>query len=412
MQIVIVGNGAAANAASAVIKRTNADAKITLVSDENFPFYSPCVFPLYLSGEVKRESVFLKSGGNDRGVKRILGRKVSKIDTKNQEVLIEGAELKYDSLIIASGSKPIVPKIDGINKAGVFCLKTIEDADKILAYGGKRAVVVGSGPIGVESAVALRRRGLRVSIIELMDRILPRLFDRKPSSLIEGAIRKMGIKIFTEERVVQILGNDKVNGIETDAREIKCDIVIVAVGMKPRVELAKSARIKVGELGGIITDEWMRTNVENTYSCGDCVESHDIILDKNTLNLIWPNAVLQGEIAGLNCLGIKRKYRGFTNVVGLDIFGVHVASVGYPAAVIDETEGLDEIERTKGKIYYKITLKDGKIMGIQSVGKIEDISVMFNAMSKGLKLQEIKKLMSKRELIFKNPLFVRLNRYM
>jgi len=411
MQIVIIGNGAAGNAACAAIRGTNAEAKITLISDESFPFYSPCVFPMYLSGEVERQRLFLREVDDAMRVTRILGKKVLKIDVKNQKVLLEDEELKYDSLIIASGSKPIIPKIEGIDKLGVFCLKTIEDVDRILAYGGKRVAVIGSGPIGVEAAIALRKRGLQVSIIELMDRILPRLFDKKPSNIIEGIIRENGIKIFTDEKVVQILGSERVRGIETDTREIKCDVAIVAVGMRPRAELAKSAKIKIGGLGGILTDERMRTSVENVYSCGDCVESYDIILGKNTLNLIWPNAVLQGEIAGLNCLGVNKRYRGFTNVVCIDIFGARAVSLGHPVVLVDEKDGLEEIERAYGKIYYKIILKDGNIMGVQSIGEIKDIGVMFNAMGKRIKLQEIKKILGKREFVYTSPWLAKLKRY-
>ncbi len=405
MQVVIIGNGAAGNAVATKIKEINPNAMVTLISDEDYPFYSPCVLHLYISGDVEKQRVFLKEDRINRGVQKILGRTVEKIDGPNRKVLLGDGELTFDSLIIATGSQSIIPKIDGIDKKGIFPLKTLGDADGILAYAGRSAAIVGSGPIGVEAAMGLKKMGMQVSIVEMKNRILPRIFDEKPANIIQGILNKMGIETFVGEKAVQVLGNRTVSGLETDAREIKCDMIIMAAGMKPRVDLAGSAGTKIGGLGGILTDERMMTNVESVYACGDCVESRDIITGENNLNQIWPNAVMQGRAAAFNCLGLSKKYRGFTSLVGIDIFGMHAASIGY-STEMHGNKDLEVIEKTHRNNYRRLLLDDGKIVGAQYVGKTNDIGFLFGAVSKRVCLSELKKLMGKRKHMLVDPLMV------
>jgi len=136
-------------------------------------------------------------------------------------------------------------------------------------------VIIGSGFIGLEAAIALKKRNWDVSVIELLDWILPRVLDEKPSLLIRSILENHGVKVFTQERVTRITGNNKGKTVVTDKREIDCDIVIGAAGMKPNIELSRQAGLKIGELGGIWTNEQMLTSVDNIYACGDCIQARD-----------------------------------------------------------------------------------------------------------------------------------------
>ena len=407
MHIVIIGNGVAGNIVASMVKRFYHE--VTIISEEVFPEYSACALPYYLSGEIPRQHVFLRKHEQylSADIHTIFGRKVSRIEAKNHKVIFEDGNLNYDKLVIATGAETMVPNIAGVEKTGVFTLKTLEDADKILTYPKRKIVIIGSGLIGVEVGIALRMRGFEVVFIELLDWVLPRAFDKKPADIIELILRKHGINVLTKERVVQILGKERVEGVETDKQRIQCDLVILSTGMRPRVDLARSAGIEIGDLGGILTNEQMRTNVKNIYACGDCVESRDVVMDKNSLQLIWPNAVLQGKIVGCNCIGIPRRYPGFLNVVGIDIFGIHAASIGHTKAAFRSDANIKTFEAAYRKYYHVMVVKDGAIIGAQFVGNTRDVGVISQAIRKRLCLEEIKKTTSNRKLLTINPLYLK-----
>lgn len=412
MHIVVIGNGVAGNNAASTAGKFNCE--VTILSEETFPEYSACALPYYLSGEIERQRIFLKQDkrSSEDGIRTIFGKKVERIHVENQEVVFDGEVLFYDKLIIATGAEAIIPGIEGVEKAGVFTFKTLADVDKILAYEKRTVAIIGSGFIGVEVAIALKRTGCEVILIEVLDRILPRAYDRKPSDIIRTILSEHGIEVLTEDRVIRILGERQVEGIETENRKIRCDMVILSTGMRPRVDLARSAGIEIGELGGIVTNEHMLTNIENIYACGDCVESRDAVTDKNSLQLLWPNAVSQGKTAGYNCIGIHSKYRGFVNFVGVDIFGTHVVSIGHTEAALEGAGDIQVIEKAFAKRSHWIIVKDRAIVGAQFIGKTKDAGVISQAIWKRTCLEGIEDTASKRKLLAINPLFTALERYL
>jgi len=403
---VIVGNGIAGLTAAQVIRKFGRGIDVTLVSEEKYPAYSPCVFPNYISGEIGRERIFLNSHEDylKMGIRPTFGKRVLEIDTDEKKVFLEdGSSLRYDKLVIATGSEPIIPRIDGVEKKGVFTLKTLGNVDEFLAYPKRKIAIVGAGFIGVETAMALKMKGYDVILIESLGHVLPAAFDEEPARIIEMALQKHEIKIFTGEKVTQIFGGEEVKGIEVGGREIKCGAVVLATGMKPRVDLAVRAGMKIGKLGGILTDERMSTSAKDVYACGDCTESRDVVTGRSTLNLIWPNAVLQGWVAGHNCVGIPKKYRGFMNIVGIDMFGTPIASIGHTLATIGNGGGCEVVEKARGTHYSRIILKNGTIVGAQFIGRTEKMGALFGAIWKKARMEDIKKVLSERELLTMNP---------
>jgi len=409
MKVIVIGNGAAGNTVSSTIRHLDNQANITIVSEETYPEYSPCALPYYLAGELERQKLFLRTSKDysREGIKTIFGEKVVTINPADRKVFLDAGSLAYDKLVIATGSKPIVPPIRDVNLDGVFPLKSIDDADQILRYNGKIAVVVGSGPIGVETSVALHKRGLRVYLIELLDRIMPRVFDETPSSLLRNMLEERGITVLTGERVSTISGNGRVEGIVTDKHQIECDMVILGIGMKPNTELARQSGLKIGRLGGITVTRQMMTNFRDVYACGDCVEAEDLISGQPILSLLWHNARQQGEIAGYNCLGIAKSYLGSQNITSLDIFGIHIAAFGYTASETNQGEDTKVIEKLSGKSCYRLIIANGRLVGAQFIGDAQDMGALLYVMERGDNLNEIRQVIGKSP----NPLYYRVSRY-
>jgi len=410
MKVIVIGNGIAGNTASSTIRRLDSQADITIISEEPHPEYSACALPYYIAGELERQSLFLRTSEDyaREGIKTILGQKVTAIDPENKKVSLDAKSLTYDKLIVATGSKPIVPPVKGFDLDGVFPLKSVNDADRILHYSAKAAAVVGSGPIGVEASIALSKRGLRVYLVELLDRVMPRVFDETPAALLRGILEEQGIKVFTGEKVTTISGNGKVEGIVTDKRQIECDMVIFGVGMKSNIELAKQSGLKIGGLGGISVDRHMMTSFDDIYACGDCVEAEDMITGKPTLSLLWHNAKQQGEVAGYNCAGVSRNYLGSQNITSTDIFGIHVASFGCLAAESSQQDNIEVIEKLRGKNYHRLSVAKGKLVGAQFIGDARDMGALLSILVKGESLSAIKQAISKTP----TPLHYRVAQYL
>ncbi len=413
MNVVILGNGVAGNTAASTIRQLDKEAAITIISEETFPEYSACALPHYISGEHARRRLFLRTRKDytTEKIKAILGQKVTAINPESKELTLDGKSLSYDKLIIATGSRPVIPPIPGVNLAGVFTLKSPADADRIIEGMGKTAVLIGSGPIGVETAIALRKRGLEVYLIEFLDRIMPKIFDIKPSLMLRGILEEKGITVLTGERVNSILGSSKVEGIVTDKRQIVCDEVVMGVGVRPNVELAKQSGITIGGLGGIAVDRQMKTNFEDIYACGDCVQTKDIATGKDTLCLLWHNAKREGLIAGYNCASIPKMYLGSETITSLDVYGTHAASFGRIEDEPNQEEKVTVTERLTGNGYYRLIVSKDKIVGAQSIGNAQDMGAILYALIKRESLSKINQIIESKPLPV-NPLYHRAARYL
>lgn len=381
MKVVIIGNGVAGNTASSVIRRLDPQTDITIISEEGFPHYSACALPSYLAGQLKRSKLFLRTRKDysREGVKIVLGQRVTNVSPENRKVFLDSKSLTYDRLIIATGSRPAIPPIPGVNLNGVFPLKSLADADQIHQASPKAAVIVGSGPIGVEAAIALSKRGVKVYLIELLNRILPRVFDEKPASLLRAILERRGIVVLTNEGVSRIAGTSQVEGVVTSKRQLDCQLVIISAGMKPNIELAQRAGANIGKLGGISVDTHMVTSVGDIYACGDCVETEDQVTGGHTLSLLWHNAREQGQVAGHNCSGVAKVYAGSINLTSLDIFGTHAVSVGIIEAETQPGE-VESIERSANNSYHRLILLQGRLVGIQAIGDTRDTGALLYAL--------------------------------
>lgn len=405
--IVIIGNGPAGNTAASTIRKYAPSILIHLLSQEACPEYSPCFFPDYISGAIDRKSLFLKSMEDykEEKIETVFGRHVHGIDPDRKRVVFEGGERSYGKLVLATGTQTVLPGIAGATLDGVFPVKTLGDAEAISRYPGTTALVVGAGPIGVEVALALGRKGRQVYLLEKEECILSRILETDLARLVESEIAANGMAVITGAEIVRILGEEKVRAVLLSSQKtLDCDMVVFSTGVKPNTEFARKAGIEVGDLGGIVTGPTMMTHRPDIYACGDCAEIIDPFTGTSTVSALWPNAVLGGKITGLNIVGIPRRMPDPIRLQRLTVFGLKICVMGYPGYALT---GMAARELIPGKVSgggYRVLLADGRLVGMQIVGT-GDPGSLFPVIYKREKLSRVVQAIGSPERAGGNPMF-------
>lgn len=385
-KIVIVGNGIAGFSAAATARRLDPRCALTMISAEATPLYSACVLPDYISGKISREKTFVKTAKDYEhlNIRTLFGCEVKQIEASTGKVLLnKGNPLTFDKLVLAIGSESVS---FGEDKEGVFRIKTLADADALLEHNGTRAVIVGSGAIGIEVAVALRCRGYDVTIVETLDHVLPLGLDREGAGRVETFLVENGIAVRVGERATGIEGGSRIASLTTDKGEVACDTLVWAVGMRPRIDLIRDSGISLGVTGGILVDSHMEASIPGIYACGDCVESPDLLTGLPVLNLFWHNANRQGAVAGSNSVGVPREYPGSQNLLNIDVFGNHVVAFGYTQRTLQQMDGVSNqisvIEKERGRGYYRLVLLGDRCMGAQFINVEKDLGLIWSFMAR------------------------------
>jgi len=421
MKIIVIGNGIGGFRAASTIRQLSKECDITIVSKETTPLYSPCVLPDYISDKIRREQTFVKKEEDYKklGFKMLFGSEVREIDASAKKVIIDnGKSHSFDKLILALGSDAVT---FGESKKGIFKLKTLQDADEILKHKGENAVVVGSGAIGIEVGIALHHRGYQVTVIEMLERILPLGLDDKGASKVKGILQNSGIKVINGERAIKVVGQNHVEGLVTDKRQLSCDTLVWAIGMRPNVDLARKAGVELGAKGGIRVNSHMETNIKDIYACGDCAETNDILTGKASLNLFWHNANRQGAVAGHNCMEIDANYRGSENVLNLDVFGNHVAGFGHTKTSISgltspgkndmQEDGISVIENERNGSYYRLVIFGDQCIGGQFINIHKDLGLVWSIMFRKRSIKELLRLFENKEVLDRRPWLQRIRPY-
>jgi len=380
----IIGGSAGAVGGVEGIRRHDPDGEITVVSEESASPYSRPAIGESLDGRVDSESLRFgsKTFWEENSVQLLLGRKAVSIDIQKRVIrLDDGPDLTFDRLLLATGAKPFVPKMDGMDREGFCTFMNLGDVNEIrqLMPKARRVVVIGGGLIGVEAAEALANLGLAVTIVELRGWLLNLLLDREAARIIESAARLRGIGLVTGQSVKTVLGREgndhRIGGVLlSNGARVECDLVVSAVGVIPRTELASQAGLDVNR--GILVDRHMQTSVPEIYACGDVAEAYDLIGGDRRTFATWPLARLGGRIAGENMAGGHIEYPGGFAMSALRYFGVPAVSVGLDAP---ETSGDFEVMRTQAKgSYRKIVLRDSRVVGFTLVRNIECAGLIHN----------------------------------
>ena len=395
-RLVIVGGVAGGASAAAKARRCSEEVEIIMYEKGPDISYANCGLPYYLSGVIeKREDLLITSAEFFRRRFRVdarTNREVVKIDREQKKVvannLVTGQieEESYDRLVLAPGSHAIIPPVPGVDLPFVSTLKTLEDTDRIFNFlkekKPRRAVVVGSGLIGVEAIENLVLAGLETTTIELAPQLLTFL-DWEMAEKIRWHMHHKGVKIHLSEGLASV---EQLNGesiVRTDkGREIPTDLVLMAVGIRPNVDLAKSAGLELGVTGGIKVNEFMQTSDPHIFAAGDCIETTNLVTGKPTLTPMGSAANKEGRAAGANALGRRIAIKGFTGTIIVKVFDLTVAKTG-----LSEREALAEgysplalyVDASHHAGYYPgakplsiktVTERDsGRLLGAQIVGE-------------------------------------------
>jgi len=384
---LIIGNSAGGIGAVEAIRKVDNEGTIAVLSDESYHTYSRPLISYFLADEIAYDKMFYRRSDfyEKRKVEAILGKKAVKIDFDDKAIVLEdGSQVGFESLLLSTGGEPFVPKIAGMETYDYSTFTTLNDAlklrDKLDNGSIKSAVILGGGLIGLKAAEGLFARGINITVVELANRILSPVLDETAAGLIQKVIEQKGIKVLPNHTIAEIVGeNGKVNGVLLDKGErIDCDTVIVAIGVRPRIELVKDTPIKINR--GIVVDKNMRTTVPNIYACGDCAEVYDFILDNYRLTPLWPTAHVGGRIAGFNMAGVEKEYVWGTGMNSVDFFGFPVISAGF----INPPEGQEmEIlikDDPEKMIYKKFLIKDNRIVGMIFVNEVDRAGVILGLM--------------------------------
>ncbi len=408
MRYVIIGGSAAAISAVETIRSIDRESPIDLFSDEPTPLFSRVLLPYYIAEELSKPLLNFRSADffEQNNVTPHVGVKIQQISVDSKVAHTEnGDSYLYDKLLMATGGNPIIPPIQGIEKQGISTLKTMADAERIYHLKGKKAVVIGAGSVGVESCISLKRRGMDVTLLEQLGHVLPTVFDDEAASIIQKRIENLGIKTVVGERALQFTGNGHVKGVMTDSGEIECDMVVLAVGVKPAIELALRAGIDIGPIGGIKVNGQMMTSAQGVYAAGDVAETYDITRDTNWINAIWPCAVEQGRVAGSNMVGRETPYEGSfrRNSIG-NFIGVPAISMGLTRG--DTCSGCEsggefqEIRKRTKDTYKKLILKKGRLVGAISVGLTQKAGLFYILIKKQIPVSDYVPILMSRNLNF------------
>lgn len=398
MKIVIIGAGGAGISAMETIRRCDKNIPLTVISAERTIPYSLCALPSLLEGTLPHKSLSRvdKDFFKKSRVEVFQGSPVRSILPGNKTlILTNGKSIKYEKLLIATGSIPIIPRIEGIDKEGVFSLSTLAGSQKIINYIRKhkagKAIIIGAGFTGIETVLSLHERGIKTVIVEMLPRVLARILDEDMTEPVEHVLQAKGIEIKLGEEVIRITGDKTVSGIRLKGGGlITGDLVIISIGVKPNISFLAGSGIITNR--GIIVNENMRANIENIYAAGDVAETRDFISGKPALSAIWHNALEQGRIAALNMINIPTVYEGTVSINTLNLDGLSVTGMGQTSAEVkgQGTNGIEEIKYKNRQSIRKIILRDNRIIGFQCVGSFRNLGVIWTNITKRADVSTIK----------------------
>lgn len=366
MNYVIIGNSAAAIGCIEGIRKIDEEGSITLISSENHHTYSRPLISYLLYGKTDEERMKYRPDSfySDNKVKTLLGRTVTSIDSEKRTVTVDGKDkIKYDKLLVATGSRPFVPPMDGLeNVKNKFSFMTLDDAkalEKALSP-ESRVLIVGAGLIGLKCAEGINHLVKKLTVIDLAPRILPRNLDEKGSSMIQKHMEKSGVEFFLGTSVKHF---DENKAQLTNGKTVEFDVLVLAVGVRPNTELVAEAGGKVNK--GICINQFCQTSLSNVYAAGDCTESHDITDGQDRVLALLPNAYMQGETAGMHMAGAEKPYDKAIPMNAGGFFGLHIITSG-----LVETGDCDEYVSESNGNYKKLIYKDNLLKGYMLVGDV------------------------------------------
>ena len=372
MKYLIIGNSAAAVGAVEAIRRNDKGNSITMISDEPHHVYSRPLISYLLAGHTKEDKMYYRDESfyKENNVETVFNKRVTGVDTKKKQVILEDKKkIDYDKLLIATGGTPFVPPIKGKDRKNVYTFTKWSDATEILKVSKnvKKAVVIGAGMIGLKAIEGLNAIGIDVTVVELAPEVLSRALDKDASRIVQRKMEEAGVEVITNNEVVEITGKGNVatGVVLRDKKKIKCDLVIVAIGVIPNIGFIKDSGIKINR--GIVVDERMETNLKGIYAAGDVAEALNMLTNEKMPIPIWPLAYRQGGIAGDNMSGGSQVYKGGFPMNSIEFPGVPTISIGIIEPRGEGYESIIKNDAANGN-YKRIIIKNERLVGAILVG--------------------------------------------
>ncbi|MBA3029181.1 MAG: NAD(P)/FAD-dependent oxidoreductase [Desulfobacteraceae bacterium] len=381
---LIVGNGAAGTSAAEEIRKKDATGEITVLSNEDMPFYSRIRLPEFMSKEIPEEALIIKKKKwyEDLNIRLELKTTVVQADADKKVVTsVEGKTFSYDALLIATGSHSFIPPIQGLEKEGVFSVRNVEDVRHILHYAEatKDVVLIGGGLLGLECGNAIRKLGKKVTVVEFFPRLLPRQLDVEGAQRLQVMMEAMGFDFVLGAKTKAITGNGKVSGVLLEGGpEISAQMVLISAGVRPNLEMADFLGLEKDK--GIKVDGQMRTSMPDVFAAGDVAEFKGMVYG------IWPAATDQGKIAAANMAGDSTVYEGTPMSNKLKVVGIDLASAGN----IDTENQMESKILKNGDTYKKIVFSDKVIAGAIMLGDTKNFNKIVKMMADQKDISQIK----------------------
>jgi NADPH-dependent 2,4-dienoyl-CoA reductase/sulfur reductase-like enzyme len=406
-RIVLIGGVAAGTSAASKAKRIDPEADVEIIQEENVVSYSACGIPYVIEGIINNFEELIERPPDifksKYGIDVIINTRANKIDRFRKQVyttdLQSGKEtiFDYDSLVVATGARSVVPNLNGVDQEGVFFIRNYADGVKIndstITKNANSCVIAGAGLIGLEMLEAFKMRGstarrgrgggMDVTLVEMADHILPTMLDKNMAKTVERELENNGVKIILGERVEEILGEGgQVNGIKTNTkREINSDFIVLGTGVRPNSEIAQDAGVELGYANAIKVDEYMRTNIPDVFAAGDCATAKNYITNKDMYLPLGTTANKQGRVAGENAAGGNARFRGIAGSAITKVFDLFIGKTGLTKEEALRN-GFDPVEEVieditragyypdSKPIWIKIVAdrKSGRVLGSQIVG--------------------------------------------
>jgi len=407
-KILVIGGVAAGTSAASKAKRIDPDADVKIIQDERVVSCGACGIPYVIEGIVSDFQELIERSADifkkEYQIDVITNTRAQRIDRDKKEVYTIDLQnrvetiYEYDSLVIATGARAIIPNIKGVDQTDgddIFLIRNYEDGLKI--YDSKKAknastcVVVGAGLVGLEMIEAFTKRKARrkmdITVVEMSDHVLPTMLDKNMAKIVQRELESNGVKVITGEQVEEIVGNsisrdDNVKTIKTNTnRQIDTDFILLGTGVRPNSEIAKDTGIDLGYANAIKVNDYMRTNIPDIFSAGDCATARSYITNENMYIPLGTTANRQGRVAGENAAGGDARFRGIAGSAITKVFDLYIGKTG-----LTKQEALnygfdpieEEIESVTRAGYYpdskpiwiKIIAdrKSGRILGSQIVG--------------------------------------------
>ena len=395
-RLIVVGNGMAGMACVDEILKCKPGFEITVFSEEPYYNYNRILLSAVLAGEKSVDDIYIntKEWYEKNSIALSLGEKVIDVDARNRCIATDkGFSYDYDLLLLATGSNPFIPPIEGVRKKGIYVFRNVADTNGILerCKSAKKAVVIGGGLLGLEAARGLLNQGLKVTVVHLMDRLMDVQLDAVGGQFLKREIEKLGIDVLLEKNTERIIGDDSVQSVLfKDGQIVPADLVVIACGIRPNVELAKKAGLEVNR--GIVVNDHMETSDPNIFAIGECVEHR-----KKVYGLVAP-LYEQGKVLAATITGDKGPvYEGSTLAAKLKVMGIELFSAGDFKAEDPDKEVIAYQDHGFG-IYKKLVIHGERLVGTILIGDASDANRFLEMIRKNERITE-----KRHHLLFETP---------